>query len=73
MLDFPFFLRAVQTLKTACPPLFVSFVNKITPIFPSNACAFPFNQKGWGQWIQEFFSILSANWDHFIFADRHRQ
>lgn len=32
-------------------PLFVSVVNKITPIFPSNAGAFHFNQEGWGQCV----------------------
>lgn len=59
--DFPLFLSPVSTVKTACPCLFVSVVNKITPIFPSNSGAFHFNQEGWGQWIQESFSILGAN------------
>lgn len=56
-----FSLVAVQTLKPACPPLFVSVVNKITPIFPSNAGAFHFSREGWGQWIRDSFSILAAN------------
>lgn len=55
-------LPSSNAAQTAGPPVFVSVVNKIAPIFSSNAGdAFHFSQEGRGQCALHSFSILRAN------------